>query len=318
MAVEQRIGRIHRYGQRETVQVYNLVAEDTVEERIYGILENKLQEIARSIGRTDEAGNTLEDFRSEILGYLGGRPDYQDLYKQALMDRDYRRTEQEMERMMEEALRAREALNALTQDLSGFNLEHFKGLEGRYTLMELGAWVRDVILKLGGAAIPDGNFWTLITPESLRQKHRLAPRYERVCFDREVALRTRNADLGGIGHPLVDVLLSEGRNPGFEGAVSGTGTGRSVMAHYLVQRRDERGHQKGRVFNFVYDATRDEVRALSRFDFGEGKLAGNGHIDIPPARERIEAALQDATMQWLPDRQSRAGLQISLTGVSVC
>ena len=36
MAVEQRIGRIHRYGQQETVQVYNLLAEDTVEERIYG------------------------------------------------------------------------------------------------------------------------------------------------------------------------------------------------------------------------------------------------------------------------------------------
>ncbi len=165
MAVEQRIGRIHRYGQRETVQVYNLVAEDTVEERIYGILEDKLQEIALSIGRTDEAGNALEDFRSEILGYLGARPDYQDLYKKALVDRDYRRTEREMERMMAEALRARDALNALTQDLSDFNLEHFKELEGRYSLAELGAWVRDTTLKLGGAAIPDGDLWTLITPE---------------------------------------------------------------------------------------------------------------------------------------------------------
>jgi len=318
MAVEQRIGRIHRYGQRETVQVYNLVAEDTVEERIYGILETKLQEIARSIGRTDEAGNTLEDFRSEILGYLGGRPDYQDLYKQALMDRDYRRTEREMARMMEEALRAREALNVLTQDLSDFNLEHFKELEGQYSLAELGAWVRDAVLKLGGAAIPDGDFWTLITPESLRQKYRLALRCERVCFDREVALRTRNIELGGIGHPLVDALLNEGRSPAFEGSVSGTGTAKSVMAHYLVQRRDERGHQKGRAFHFVYDAANDEVRALSRLDLGHDRLTVSSRTDVSHARERIEAALQDAVMQWLPDRQSRAGLQISLTGVSVC
>jgi hypothetical protein len=220
--------------------------------------------------------------------------------------------------MMEEAVRAREALNALTQDLSGFNLEHFKGLEGRYTLMELGAWVRDVILKLGGAAIPDGDFWTLITPESLRQKHRLAPRYERLCFDRNLALRTHNVELGGIGHPLVDALLNEGQSPSFEGSVSGTGTGNSVMAHYLVQRRDERGHQKGRVFHFVYDTIKDEVRALSRLDFADTRLAGKSHTDISRARERIEAALQDAVMQWLPDRQSRAGLQISLTGVGVC
>ena len=43
MAVEQRIGRIHRYGQKETSQVYNLVAEDTVEEKIYQLLNSKLK-----------------------------------------------------------------------------------------------------------------------------------------------------------------------------------------------------------------------------------------------------------------------------------
>jgi SNF2 family DNA or RNA helicase len=46
MAVEQRIGRIHRYGQQDTVQVYNLVAEDTVEQKIYDLLDEKLLEIA--------------------------------------------------------------------------------------------------------------------------------------------------------------------------------------------------------------------------------------------------------------------------------
>ena len=55
MAVEQRIGRIHRFGQKEVSQVYNLVAKDTVEERIYGLLAEKLQEIARAIGKVDRA-----------------------------------------------------------------------------------------------------------------------------------------------------------------------------------------------------------------------------------------------------------------------
>ena len=151
MAVEQRIGRIHRYGQEETVQVYNLLAQDTVEEQIYGLLDQKLLEIARSIGKTDGQGKPLEDFRSDILGYLGSRPDYQDLYKRALVDRDYRRTDAEIKRMMEEALRAREALDSLTQDLGHFNLEHYRKLEGRYSLSELGEWVRTAILKLGGA-----------------------------------------------------------------------------------------------------------------------------------------------------------------------
>src|SRR5271157_3082569 len=55
MAVEQRIGRIHRYGQMDTAQIYNLVAEGTIEERVYALLEQKLREIAGTIGRMDVA-----------------------------------------------------------------------------------------------------------------------------------------------------------------------------------------------------------------------------------------------------------------------
>ncbi len=161
MAVEQRIGRIHRYGQEETVQVYNLLAQDTVEEQIYGLLDHKLLEIARSIGKTDAQGRPMEDFRSDILGYLGSRPDYQDLYKRALVERDYRRTDIELQRMMEDALRAREALDRLAQDLGHFNLEHYRQLEGRYSLSELGEWARTAILKLGGGAVPYGRILEL-------------------------------------------------------------------------------------------------------------------------------------------------------------
>jgi hypothetical protein len=185
-------------------------------------------------------------------------------------------------------------------------------------LPELGVWVRDAILKLGGAAIPDGDLWTLITPEHLRQRYRLALQYERVCFDRSLALRTRNVELGGIGHPLVDALLTEGRSPSLQGSVFGVGTGRSVMANYLIYRRNERGRHEGRVFHFVYDETTDRVSPLRRLESRDDRSTGSGPANISRARERIEAALHDAIIQWLPDRQSRAGLQISLTGIGLC
>jgi SNF2 family DNA or RNA helicase len=315
MAVEQRIGRVHRYGQRDTVQVYNLLAENTVEEQIYGILERKLLEIARSIGHTDESGQLQEDFRWDILGFLGSRPDYQDLYKRALMDKDYRRTEEEMQRMIEEAVRAHEALSNLTQDFSGFNLEHYKRLEGLYSMADLGEWIKEGILRLGGAVIPEGDFWTLITPEPLKQKYHLAPRYEKVCFDRALAMRARGSELGGIGHPLINALIEEILKPSFQGSVSADGADGTVYAHYLVKYKNQRGHIKGRVFSFIYDVKNRETIVPPRFQPFKGKALFEVSADINEARERIESALQQALIEWLPDRQSRASLQVSLIGL---
>ncbi|MEW6246602.1 MAG: SNF2-related protein [Nitrospirota bacterium] len=327
MAVEQRIGRIHRYGQEETVQVYNLLAEDTVEEHIYGLLEHKLSDIARSIGKTDAHGRPLEDFRSDVLGYLGSHPDYQDLYKRALMDRDYRRTEAELQRMVEEALRAREALDRLAQDIGHFNLEHYRTLEGRYSLPELGEWLRKAILKLGGGAIPTGDFWTFICPEPLQRKYRLLPRYEKVCFDRDLALRNRGCELGGMGHSLVDALLEETRSATFAGDVANLQTGQ-LCARYLVRRRDEHGGIQSRVITLAYDPASGDVTTLQHFPTdlpasSEAQQASEGSgpvetpIDLGQARPAIESALEAEINTWLPSRQSRIGLNISLVGLNM-
>jgi superfamily II DNA or RNA helicase len=317
MAVEQRIGRIHRYGQQETVQVYNLLAEDTVEERIYGLLEEKLAEIARSIGKIDEAGRPMEDFRSEILGLVGSRPDYQELFKRALVDRDYRRTEQEIAKMLHEANRAREALDSLTQDLSGFNLQNYRRIEGRHTLDELGRWVRAAILHLGGAAIPDGDFWTLIVPDALQRRYHLAPRYERVCFDRALCLRSRGADLGGIGHPVVDALLREFREQNFCGDVAALGKADAVYARYLVQYRDDDGRDLSRIVTLM--AQSSEIHAVDHVDWtqttGSETDGAQINLEIDALRARFEEVKNALIVNWVPDRQRRARVTSTLIGV---
>lgn len=314
MAVEQRIGRIHRYGQEETVQVYNLLAQDTVEDQIYNLLDHKLLDIARSIGKTDAQGKPMEDFRSDILGYLGSRPDYQDLYKRALVDRDYRRTDTEIQRMMEEALRAREALDNLAQDLGHFNLEHYRSLEGRYSLAELGEWAKEAILKLGGGAVPTGQLWSFICPESLQRKYRLLPKYEKVCFDRDVALRNRGCELGGIGHPLIDALLEETRSAALAGEVVDVGIG-DICARYLVRRRDERGLIQSRVITLIYKPSTGEVETAQHFPNDDEQESSNGEVDLASARAGLEGALEAEINNWLPSRQSRIGLNISLVGL---
>src|ERR1019366_4001545 len=169
MAVEQRIGRIHRFGQKEVSQVYNLVAKDTVEENIYTLLWEKLEQIAKAIGKTDpEAGEPLEDFRSDILGFLGSTPNYQQLFKQALIDRDYARTSRKLDRMILPAQKARAALQDLSQDLTSFNLEQYRRISGQFHLKQLGEWCREAVVRLGGGAMPNREFWQIITPESLK------------------------------------------------------------------------------------------------------------------------------------------------------
>jgi len=221
MAVEQRIGRIHRYGQTDTVQVYNLVAEDTVEERIYSLLEEKLLEIAQTIGKVDPVtGQVVEDFRSEILGFLGSSPNYQELYKKALIDKDYQRTEREIVEAIEKARQASEALRYLAQDLESFNFGRYRNLKGPFTLDDVKLFVERGILRLGGAFIPQGDVFYIETPKVLHRYPNVSSRYENVVFDRKLAMRKRKAELLGIGHPLVDALIEHLKNPLFPGEVS--------------------------------------------------------------------------------------------------
>ncbi len=86
MDMEQRIGRIHRYGQKDTAQVYNLVLGDTIEGKIFLLLDDKLKYIALALGKVDEQGNVAEDLRSQILGQLQETINYQNLYAEALSD----------------------------------------------------------------------------------------------------------------------------------------------------------------------------------------------------------------------------------------
>jgi hypothetical protein len=323
MAVEQRIGRIHRYGQQDTVQVYNLLAEDTVEERIYGLLETKLADIARSIGKVDDRGQPMEDFKSDILGLLGSRPDYQDLYKRALVDKDYRRTEAELARMLADANRAREALSVLSQDLSGFNLENYRRIEGRHTLAELGAWVRAMILHLGGAAMPDGSFWAFHVPDGLQRKYHLAPRYERMCFDRGLALRARDSELGGIGHPLVDALLQEAKDTAFPGSVAQVGSRGDTFARYLVHYEDEAGKAQTRVVTFrhFFGQPPEPIASVDWLGGEDSAATLSQPHAVPHLGPEIKDAFTDALgqhlVEWQPDRTKRARVHTTLVGVHV-
>ena len=53
MAIEQRIGRIHRVGQERDVHIFNLEAKDTIESYILELLDKKINMFELVVGEVD-------------------------------------------------------------------------------------------------------------------------------------------------------------------------------------------------------------------------------------------------------------------------
>jgi len=69
MRVEQRIGRIDRIGQSaERILIWNLIYEDTIDERIYNRLASRLQASASAIGDMESVlGERIQDLTRDLL-----------------------------------------------------------------------------------------------------------------------------------------------------------------------------------------------------------------------------------------------------------
>ena len=75
MAIEQRIGRLHRIGQQREVFIFNLVVRDTLEEHILRLLDEKIHMFELVVGEIDA-----------ILGELHDAPDFAALVFQAWVE----------------------------------------------------------------------------------------------------------------------------------------------------------------------------------------------------------------------------------------
>jgi len=241
MDVEQRIGRIHRYGQNHTAQVYNLVLSDTIEGRIFLLLDEKLTEIARTVGKVDEQGNVAEDLRSQILGQLSERLNYDRLYQEALSDPELKRTKVELEAALSNSREAREVVFDLFQDLEGFSLDDYKPFSDVSTSMErliafLGAAVADSQQRIIKA---DGGIYDLVTAEGSRRA--------RFTTDRDAATRSDNLDLLGLDHSLVQEELVRWRSVPPEElgiAVKGDAGEQALLSFWLVEASTGGGERR--------------------------------------------------------------------------
>lgn len=202
MDMEQRIGRIHRYGQKDTAQVYNIVSADTIEGQIFLLLEQKLLAIAQALGKVDEYGQVTEDLRGQVLGQLAERVSYDKLYQDAVRDPTLRRTRQELEVALDNARLARNVVFELFQDLDSFNLDEYRRFDdGGAGMNRLLVFTRDG-LQAGGAVLRKIN-------EGIFEAEGAGWDASRFTINRELAKENEQLGLLGLEHPLVRRLLGD-------------------------------------------------------------------------------------------------------------
>lgn len=204
MDLEQRIGRIHRYGQAHTAQVYNLVSADTLEGKIFLLLEEKLLEIAKTLGKVDEFGQVTEDLRGQILGQLSERLSYDKLYQDAVRDPRLIRTREELDVAIDNARTARQVVWELFQDLEGFRLDDYQKMDdGGEGMARLGRYFQATVSHAGGKCTPIENNQFQV---ALNGQPPI-----RITTDREAAKEDEQLSLLGLEHPLVKRFLDEDR-----------------------------------------------------------------------------------------------------------
>lgn len=294
MDVEQRIGRIHRYGQRDTAQVYNLILSDTIEGRIFLLLDQKLTEIAKALGKVDDAGNVAEDLRAQVLGQLSERLNYDRLYQAALSDPELKRTQIELDAALANASEARHVVFELFQDLEGFSLEDYRPFS------DLAGSVGRVQDFLAAALSEQG--WTLqaLGDTLFEVRDRGGAVAARFTDDRERAMATDGLGLLGLDHPIVAEQLAKWRATPAERLGAGVRQDEGdpgVVCWWLVEVATPQGDRKTQILVVAVSRTGGRLMAMERLP--ERLLdwpPHDGFLDLP-ARRRFMNDLAEPALQ---------------------
>lgn len=252
MDLEQRIGRIHRYGQNDTAQVYNFVAADTIEGKVFMLLEEKIQGVAAALGKVDQTGQVAEDLHGQILGQLGERLSFTRLYQEALNDPTLKRTSQELEVALGNASRAREVVSELFQDLEPFRLDQYSQVDNHHALERLTHFTRTAVTA-------DGAHIDQISVTRFDVAYRDGTTLH-LTIDREEAMADESLQLLGLEHPLVSTAMANiAQLPPEERALLITGDEYRITTVWEIQIN----HPSGNLSKQLFTVSRNSTGAIT-------------------------------------------------------
>ena len=182
--LEQRIGRLHRYGQDKTVKVWNFQFDDTRETEIFDLLQKKIENIRTHIGNTSDMIGIMEEINLQDL-----------IMKSLQSEEPPEATKEELEDMIDERQRTlREWYDRTPLDCSTFDSESREKIkevvedsEDAYgTQADIKSFFINAVSFLGGKVTKyRDEIFQVYPPEELNKN---IDRFEKITFDREVAM----------------------------------------------------------------------------------------------------------------------------------
>ena len=207
--LEQRMGRIHRYGQKRDCFIFNMLYPETCEGRVLQRLMEKLELMRQRLGDTvyDVIGTLLEGIPLE------------ELIMQSILKGE---EEPELERVLVnieerlENLRCTLEENALAGhhiDLSAVQKNETNSILRRLVPWDVERFTRLAVRLIGGQLVEDRrypNVFRIIVPKEFLKQHNLRnetfARGLRIAFERNIAYQA-NAEFFAPGHPLLEALI---------------------------------------------------------------------------------------------------------------
>ena len=214
--IEQRFGRIHRIGQTEVCHLWNIVAADTREGKVYGRLLEKLETAREALGGRvyDVLGELFEGIALKKLLFDAIQYGEQDKVREQLFNKVDNAVDQEhlLDLLNRRALtddtmprvkvrdlcmeiQNAEARRLQPHHIQSFFVEAFQHLGGKLKLHEEGRWE---IMHI---------------PMRIRNRHTskgipIQKKYERICFEKNKINKQPVATFICPGHPLLESVIS--------------------------------------------------------------------------------------------------------------
>lgn len=305
--LEQRMGRIHRYGQTREVFVFNLIASDTREGQVLSTLFEKLEEIKIAL-RSDKVFDVISEVLYDTnLSQL--------MVEAAASARDINDILKEIDLKVDEAYisRIRENLgeSLATRYIDYTRLKDMaeKARENRLIPEYTHAFFKKAFLKSGGRLKERKDEFMSIEsiPYSVRSiaeeddfKKRfgsLLRVYPKITFDKDLGFRTQDAEFVSFGHALFEATLEwverELSGEMQKGAVfvDPEGILNGHILFYEGEIKDGTGVIAGKsLFADYIDSSTGEVKSISptvMWDLAEGNKAEHESVDVEGLKNKV-------------------------------